>query len=81
MNVKHMYKLYKYLRPFRYLFETPDKTLFKNDVVKEENALKLNYEKRDSSGVFYKTLSRVVNIAKYKSDFLNRGGINPMEMA
>ena len=76
-----MYKLYKYLHNYKFHFETPDKNLFKTDVIKEENGLELNYSKRDRSDIFYKSVSTVVNIAEYKSDFLNRGGIDPMEMA
>ena len=77
MNLK---KLMDYLRKYRNIMQTPGKNHFRSDLVKMEDTIELNFSKRNRAGIFYQSTNTVVDLARYKSDFLNFGGINPFEL-
>ena len=75
-------KLVDYLKIYKQVFNTPRKNLFRDDQILMDKDLEQNFNKRDKSGIFYKTTSKVVDLAIYKSDFVwSSDSINPMEMA
>lgn len=73
--------LWDQLETYKPLMETPGKTIFATDMVKNESTIKKNAKKRNILGIFYPSVNHKVDISRFKSDFLNFGGIEPMAMA
>ena len=77
-DLKAMYKLYKYMKPLKIYFSS-NKSHFNNDMVLMEKDIEQNYRKAPKSGLFYKSISKVVDLSQYKSDFVfHHKGINPL---
>lgn len=75
-------KLVDYLKVYKQVFNTPKKNLFRDDQIMTDKDIEQNFAKRDKSGIFYKTTSKIVDLAVYKSDFVwSSDSINPLEMA
>lgn len=81
-NFLGLRRLKDYFKTFTPIFRTPGKNIFRDDMVKLENIIDLNFGRRQPNGVFYLSRSQIIALERYKSDFLLfQTGINPLAMA
>lgn len=68
-----------FIEKYQPIFDTPEKNLFRDDITKLEDTIDINDAKRSKSGIFYPSVSRIVSLDKYKSDFRwFWSGLNPL---